>query len=161
MVSQSIKECQRCTANTKRGTRCKNRTCRDDLCWQHLKKEKNLRIKKSQIPGAGLGLWTTRKFKPSERIGKYVGEKMSRDKVDERYPGNTRAEYVLCPTANHCIDARRTNVSAVRFANDARGTRFKNNAMIRPRADVVRSKPQRGIPKDREIFLSYGTAYWQ
>ena len=95
MVSQSIKECQRCTANTKRGTRCKNRTCRDDLCWQHLKKEKHLRIKKSQIPGAGLGLWTTRKFKPSERIGKYTGEKMSRDKVDEIYPGNTRAEYVL------------------------------------------------------------------
>ena len=38
----SVRTCDRCTGTTKAGNRCRKRTCRSGLCWQHLKKEKNL-----------------------------------------------------------------------------------------------------------------------
>ena len=35
----SEKVCERCTATAKNGSRCRNRTCRGDKCWQHLKRD--------------------------------------------------------------------------------------------------------------------------
>ena len=71
MPGQSERECERCTATAKSGNRCRNRTCRGTVCWQHLKRDSGLRVKQSQIAAAGMGLWTTRRFKPNEKIGKY------------------------------------------------------------------------------------------
>ena len=64
---QSVKECDRCQAQTKSGNQCRNRTCKSDRCWQHLKRDDGLRIKSSQVPGGGMGLWTTRRYKPNEQ----------------------------------------------------------------------------------------------
>ena len=52
----SEKVCERCTATAKNGSRCRNRTCRGDKCWQHLKRDSGLRVRPSQIQGAGMGL---------------------------------------------------------------------------------------------------------
>ena len=100
----SEKVCERCTATAKNGSRCRNRTCRGDKCWQHLKRDSGLRVRPSQIQGAGMGLWTTRRFKPNEKIGKYTGEWLTPAQLEERYPGNTRGEYVLCPNSGYCMD---------------------------------------------------------
>ena len=86
-MPQSVKECQRCEATTKSGNRCKNRTCRGKLCWQHLKKQEGLRVKPSGIQGAGMGLFTTKPFKKNEKIANYTGEQMSRAQINQRYPG--------------------------------------------------------------------------
>ena len=48
----SEKVCERCMATAKSGSRCRNRTCRGDKCWQHLKRDSGLRVKPSQIQGA-------------------------------------------------------------------------------------------------------------
>ena len=92
----SVRTCDRCTGTTKAGNRCKNRTCRSGLCWQHLKKVKNLRIKPSQIPNAGLGLWTTKRFKANEKVDVYSGEELTRAQLDARYPGAEPAVYTIC-----------------------------------------------------------------
>jgi len=159
MPGQSERECERCTATAKSGNRCRNRTCRGTVCWQHLKRDSGLRVKQSQIAAAGMGLWTTRRFKPNEKIGKYTGERLTQEQLRERY-GERRGEYVLCPNNGYCIDGKKTNSSAVRFANDSRGNRaLKNNAVFKQGSDVLRAGPQ-GIPANREIFVSYGRAYW-
>ena len=155
---QSVKECDRCQAQTKSGNQCRNRTCKSDRCWQHLKRDDGLRIKSSQVPGGGMGLWTTRRYKPNEKIGRYTGERVTRAQVEQRY-GSQTGQYVLCPNnTNLCIDARKTNSSAVRFANDAHGTRFRNNARLRGEYLVA---AQSGIPANREIFTGYGADYWK
>ena len=114
MVNQSMKECQRCSATTKAGSRCRNRTCRGTTCWQHLKSKKGLRVKQSQVPHGGLGLWTTKRYKPNEKIGKYKGEKLTKAQVNQRY-GSRTGEYVYCPTAGsplHLTTCRKSYRSA-------------------------------------------------
>jgi hypothetical protein len=159
MSGQSERECDQCTATAKSGNRCRNRTCRGTLCWQHLKRDSGLRIMRSQVAAAGMGLWTTRRFKPNEKIGKYTGERLTKQEMLERYPNNKRGEYVLCPNNGYCIDGAKTNSSSIRFANDARQTPHKNNAVFKQGSDVLRAGPQ-GIPANREVFVSYGSAYW-
>ena len=158
----SIRECDRCTGKTKAGERCRNRTCRGKKCWQHAIKEDGLRVKKSEIPGAGMGLFTAKRFKAGEKIGNYTGEKLSRTQVHKRYPGNVTAPYVLCngtgPQAP-CVDGRKSNSSLTRFINDSRGTNKKNNAKFFKNGFgmKVMGKP---IPKGKEIYASYGYSYW-
>ena len=160
MPGQSEKECDQCTATAQSGNRCRNRTCRGTLCWQHLKRDSGLRIMRSQVAAAGMGLWTTRRFKPNEKIGKYTGERLTHQQMLERYPNNKRGEYVLCPNNGYCIDGAKTNSSSIRFANDARQTPHKNNAVFKQGSDVLRAGPQ-GIPANREVFVSYGSDYWK
>ena len=58
----SEKVCERCTATAKNGSRCRNRTCRGDKCWQHLKRDSGLRVRPSQIQGADARGLRTRNF---------------------------------------------------------------------------------------------------
>lgn len=161
MSGQSERECDQCTATSKSGNRCRNRTCRGKLCWQHLKRDSGLRVKQSQIAAAGMGLWTTRRFKPNEKIGNYTGERITKQQMLARYPNNKRGEYVLCPNNGYCIDGKKTNSSSIRFANDSKGnSQLKNNAVFKQGSDVLRAGPQ-GIPANREIFVSYGSDYWK
>jgi hypothetical protein len=161
MSGQSERECDQCTATSKSGNRCRNRTCRGKLCWQHLKRDSGLRVKSSQIAAAGMGLWTTRRFKPNEKIGNYTGERITKQQMLARYPNNKRGEYVLCPNNGYCIDGKKTNSSSIRFANDSKGnSQLKNNAVFKQGSDVLRAGPQ-GIPANREIFVSYGSDYWK
>ena len=157
----SVRTCDRCTGTTKARNRCKNRTCHSGLCWQHLKKEQHLRIKPSQIPNAGLGLWTTKSFKAGDRVDVYKGEELTRQQVDARYPGDELAVYTICAgddARSKCIDGRKTNSSAARFANDARGTAGLRNNVEIPRT-VMKIKGK-GVPANRELFLNYGATYW-
>ena len=161
MSGQSERECDQCTATSKSGNRCRNRTCRGKLCWQHLKRDSGLRVKSSQIAAAGMDLWTTRRFKPNEKIGNYTGERITKQQMLARYPNNKRGEYVLCPNNGYCIDGKKTNSSSIRFANDSKGnSQLKNNAVFKQGSDVLRAGPQ-GIPANREIFVSYGSDYWK
>ena len=162
-MPQAVKDCNRCTANNKAGNRCKNRTCRGEKCWIHTKKEDGLRIKKSQIANAGLGLHSTRRFGKGDKITEYSGEKMTREAIALRYPGDTVGEYVVCRDRKTCWDGRKTSSSFARFANDARSTQFTNNARFTPgahnRTPIVRAT--RNIPINREIFVDYGPGYWK
>ena len=156
MVAQSKRTCSQCTATTAKGTRCRKRTCRSGLCWLHLKRDEGLRIKPSSVPGAGLGLFATEDFSRTDNIAPYTGEQLTRAAVEQRY-GDERGEYVLCRDSKRCIDSRATNSSAARFANDSRGTDFRNNARFR----ALRLEATRRIRPGDEIFVAYGRDYWR
>ena len=162
MPSQSIKECDRCVATTKSGARCRRRTCRGEKCWIHLKSQDNLRVKRSGIANAGLGLYALKKLKKNEKIAAYKGDHLTKAQFDARYPGKGTAEYVFCGNSKNCIDGRKTSSSVARFSNDARGSRMRNNARLtwdgRRRQAFI--KASTSIPKDREILTGYGRTYW-
>ena len=162
MPTQSLKDCKRCTAITKGGARCRNQTCRGTKCWQHTKSQEGLRVKPSQISDGGFGLHTTRRFAKGEKVANYTGEKMTRAQVKGRY-GSERGQYVVCRSDSECFDGRKTSASFARFANDARGTSFRNNARFTPGASnhqpILRTT--RAIPASREIFANYGSDYWR
>ena len=153
---QSKRTCSQCTATTAKGTRCRKRTCRSGLCWQHLKRDDGLRIKPSTVPGAGLGLFATEDFRHTDKIAPYTGEQLTRAAIEERY-GDERGEYVLCRDSKRCIDSRATNSSAARYANDSRGTEKRNNARFR----ALRIEASQRIRPGDEIFVAYGRDYWR
>src|SRR4029077_15177011 len=64
---------QRCTAQTKNGMHCKQLTAMGQYCWNPLRTEKGLRIKKSTIPRAGKGLFAARPL-PVKHLIPYTGD---------------------------------------------------------------------------------------
>jgi len=126
-----------------------------------LEKEQHLKIKPSQIPGAGMGLYTTIRRPAHRMVAPYTGRAIER-------PRNTyNGDYVIQLTSNppfKYVDANHTTDSAGRFANNARRRdHFTNNSHLAPdyrdpsKAKVVASRP---IPAGKEIFAKYGNAYW-
>ena len=152
-MSQRV--CDRCIAQTVKGAPCARRTCRTALCWQHLKKERGLRIKKSLEPNAGLGLFAARDFKRRERISAYSGDHLSLAQMKQRYPKQD-GKYVLC-VGERCIDSRGSDNDAARFANTTVPARTnKRNARLTKSFSLV---ARRAIPAGREVLTSYGSSY--
>ena len=160
-MSQSQYHSNRCVAIAdSTGEQCKLRTARGRKCWHHTLRDDNLRVKKSGVPGAGLGLYSGKKrIKKGKSITKYTGEEMTKRAIHKRYPGKTTAQYTLCSSKAKCRDARRTDEPGLgRWANDSRGTKRRNNAKLTSAYTV---KSTRTIPPDTEIFASYGAQCWK
>ena len=160
-ISRSIRRSQQCTGHTKTGARCKRRTARTSLCWTHLLKEQHLRIKPSQIPGAGMGLYTTIRRPPHRMIAPYTGRPITRP--ENTYIGDYVIQLNNAPPYKY-VDANHTTDAAGRYANNARRRdHFTNNSHLSPdpahphQAKVVASRP---IPAGREVFARYGDGYW-
>ena len=126
------------------------------MCWLHLRRDKGLRIKPSgQGPGAGMGLWAERDISRNRIIDPYVGQDYTREQLDHVY-GDEQADYTL-RRGRKCVDARRTNASAARFANTTTPQQqARRNAKLTERFNLT---SKRNIPKGTEILTSYGARY--
>ena len=79
--------CRQCSGTTRSGNKCRRRTCRGNLCWTHLKMEKNLRVKTATAAGMGLGLFTTRaRYTGDLPDVKYTGTRMTGAQYHELFP---------------------------------------------------------------------------
>lgn len=122
-----------------------------------------LKIKKSTLPNAGKGLFTTEPIKKGKIVCEYEGERITWAEATVRNDKN-KGGYVFYITKNNCIDAFAFKKTFGRFANDAAGIGrikgFRNNSTY----DIVRNKvfirATRNIEAGSEIFVSYGRAYW-
>ncbi|HTF21742.1 MAG TPA: SET domain-containing protein [Chryseolinea sp.] len=124
--------------------------------------EKQLKVKRSQLPDAGMGLYTTKTIPRGTRIVEYKGRRSKwKDVRDE----DGRNGYIFYINRNHVIDALPTKKALARYANDARGlARVKgmiNNAdyVVDGLKAYIESK--RDIPAGAEIFVDYGKDYWK
>lgn len=167
----SVRDCQQCRSDTKRGDQCLRRTCKlANLCWQHLKADYNLMVKKSEITGAGMGLYTTvpinvpmsqrargKKIVQYSSPNAYMASR-SRAQINDLY-GTELAPYVWCKNSNECYDAKSTQSTVARYANscDKPGARRPCNARISNSGWIVAT---RNIPAGGEIFVKYGPEYW-
>jgi SET domain-containing protein len=125
--------------------------------------EKHLSVKKSQLPGAGRGLYTKVAIPKGTRIVEYKGEIMTWKDV-EKMP-DWRNGYVFYFNLKYVIDAWKTKKSVAHFANDAAGIvrvkGLKNNAEYTTEGKRCYITANRDIPKGAEIFVEYGREYWQ
>ena len=81
--------------------------------------EKHLVVKKSIIPGAGLGLFTSVDIKKGTWIVEYKGEILTWKEVEKM--ADHRNGYVFHVYNTHVIDAWNRKSAKARYANDANG----------------------------------------
>ncbi len=126
---------------------------------------KMLKVKESQIPSSGMGLWAEKDFKRGDIIVKYDGDRITWKECEKR---NEEQEgfggYYLFISKRRCIDAQYTLWAKGRYANDAAGlTRvegLRNNARYEIIKGEAYIKASRNIKAGEEIFVSYGKSYW-
>jgi SET domain-containing protein len=145
----------RCIGVTLKGARCKRNTIKYvNRCYNHARSELGLVVKKSTIPGAGLGLFTTVARKRGDIITEYVGEVVDDAIEDERY-GNTTAPYSLEVSKNRVIDpACKRGIGSYANHNPqstANAGFAKNSAT---KGAVIRAR--KAIKAGNEVFVNYG-----
>ena len=127
-------------------------------------KKINLIVKKSQLPGAGKGLFTKDSITEGTRIVEYKGEIIDDKESERRAEDEDIYGYMFYINKKHCIDAYYTPQYEARYANDASGLirvkGLKNNSDY----EVVGKKcfitATRDILPGEEIFVDYGKEYW-
>lgn len=152
---------QRCQAIKPNGAQCNLRTLKGPRCYVHALKL-GLRVKKSNIPAANMGLFATQDFPRNGLIDEYKGEilEMPTDDVPED------RDYVFSVDENHHIDAGHPNSCYSRFINDSRNTGRRANTkwVVDRRTKTVRVRASRPIKADKknpqELLISYGPTYW-
>ncbi|HRI79506.1 MAG TPA: hypothetical protein PLR06_08220 [Cyclobacteriaceae bacterium] len=122
---------------------------------------KTLFIKKSKLPGAGLGLFTRIQFNKGDRIVEYKGrrEAWKKVKAQDGYNG-----YLLRLNQRTAINALPYKKALGRFANDAAGAGRKNGLRNNSEYLIYGNKcyieATRTINKGEEILVGYGKAFW-
>ncbi|MBL7921345.1 MAG: SET domain-containing protein [Bacteroidia bacterium] len=120
-------------------------------------------IKRSQLPGAGKGLYTTKAIPKESKIIEYRGE------IIDYYEYRRRARrqedhYLFYLRREWSIDAMHTKQYKARYANDAAGiTRLKgvrNNSYYGIFGDKCFIVASRHIKAGEEIFVNYTKPYW-
>src|SRR5688572_23961937 len=122
--------------------------------------EKELEVKKSTLPGAGLGLFTKSNISKGTRIVEYKGRRTVWKEVENDYKNG----YIYTIDPQHVIDAKTYKKALARYANDAQGMVKKNGVRNNARYVVdglkVFIQAVKDIPMGSEIFVSYGKEYW-
>lgn len=123
--------------------------------------EKQLVVKKSNLPDAGKGLFTKKLIPKGTRIVEYKGKITTWGKVDHKNGSNGYIYYVK---RNHVIDASGHQKALARYANDARGLKrvpgITNNSEYIEDDRRVYIEAKKDIPAGSEILVDYGKEYW-
>ncbi|MBX2916686.1 MAG: SET domain-containing protein-lysine N-methyltransferase [Cyclobacteriaceae bacterium] len=123
---------------------------------------RNLIIKKSQLPGAGKGLFTTTFIKKGNRVTEYKGRirKWKDVKHEDGHNG-----YLMYLNAQTVIDALPAIHAKGRYANDARGLirvkGLRNNCTYVQVGRKCFIEATRNIYPGEEILVHYGNAFWR
>lgn len=119
-----------------------------------------LEIKTSQIPGAGLGLYTKIFIPSGSLVSEYKGVVTTWEAVKDEIDN----DYIYYISSRHVINARPTTKALARYANDAKGMKqvegLNNNCTFKKMEGRVYIKARVDILAGTEIFVSYGKQYW-
>ena len=167
----SLQKRQCIYVNPNTGHQCRRQLCKGiDLCWYHLLHTKHLRIKKSTIPGAGMGLFAALPNDDSraivfrgasqnssgQNICRYNGEQISKEESSRRY-GIYTGPYLAEINSQKNEDA-----ACVRgigsYCNEA-PTSAKWNANLYVHAGKIFVRARKNIRNGDEIFVNYGDSY--
>ena len=123
-------------------------------------KPQYLEVKTSQLPGAGLGLFTKVFIPSGSLVVEYKGVVTTWEAVKNEIDN----DYIYYISSRHVINARPTPKAHARYANDAKGiTRVEglnNNCTFKKLDGRVFIKARMDILPGSEIFVSYGKQYW-
>lgn len=120
-------------------------------------------VKRSKLPRAGKGLFTTKAIKKDSRVIEYKGEIITWKEYDKRVEEN-KDGYLFYINKNRCIDAYPTPHYKARYANDANGLvrvkGLKNNCEYQIFDNKCYIIALRDIKAGEEIFVDYTKGYW-
>jgi hypothetical protein len=158
-----ILESIQCIAHTNSNKQCKKQTViGSPYCYTHLLYKHHLRIKKSTIPDAGMGLFAIDPmdsehkiiFKRNDTIALYKGEIIDKDELINRYSNKT-PPYAIGINKNRFEDG-----ASVRGVGSIANTKAgHNNATISVHNGYAKIKATKNIYNEDEIFLSYGKSH--
>lgn len=121
-----------------------------------------LYVEPSQIPFAGLGLYTAIDIYKDELIACFKGELLTNKQVQKRVLLN-EDQYFIALLNGRILDSKHSNCFA-KYANDVKGTTnttLKNNARILlDEQEQVCLFASKRIQSGSEIFCGYGKKYW-
>ena len=117
-----------------------------------------LYIKPSQIPNAGLGLFTAIKLQKGDIIATFHGEVLKEQEAQRRQAENKHDYFMNLPNGL-TLDCQNTQGFA-KMANDGTNTTFTCNAIITLYENQVVLVARKTILIHEEIFTSYGKQYW-
>jgi SET domain-containing protein len=124
--------------------------------------ENQLEVKRSNIPGSGKGLFTTKAIEKGAIIVEYTGKRTTWAEVDHKEGKNGYIYYV---NRNCVIDASENRNSLARYANDAEGLKIikgiTNNCSFVKQGEKVFLKALRNIRPGEELMAAYGKEYWE
>ena len=153
-----------CIDHTKKGARCKRRcVIGSPFCSTHLAFKHHLKVKTSNIPDSGNGLFAIDPmnsdqdeilFKKGETICKYYGEIINHNDLIERYSNKTPT-YVIGISKDRYEDGAKFRGIGT-LANTLPG---HNNVTISIHRGHASLKATRNIRNGQEIYLSYGREY--
>ena len=130
------------------------------------KRPKSVKISKSKIPNAGLGLFIMEAAKKGEFVARYSGEAIDRAENDRR-----TSNYRISISKNLYLDAKNSNHFEGRFIND--GPRANKRPNVRFAAGYrtnvcsisgfnwIRIFALRNLKSGEELYLDYGSDFWQ
>lgn len=122
-----------------------------------------LLVKKSKLPGAGKGLFTTKAIRKDSKIIEYRGEIIGYNEYRRR-ARREEDHYIFFLRMNLCIDSLYTPKFKARYANDAAGitrvTGLRNNSDYIIYGDKCFMVASRDIKAGEEIFVNYTSSYW-
>jgi len=117
----------------------------------------------SQIPDAGLGLFTAIPIYKGETIALFKGDILDAAEAKKR-AADRQDQYFIMLLDGKIMDSKNTACFA-KYANDAKGSpdlNFKNNAKITLNDnDQVCIQATKKIKAENEIFVAYGKRYWK
>jgi SET domain-containing protein len=120
-------------------------------------------VKRSRLPKAGKGLFTTKKIKKGAKVIEYRGEIINWKQYAERVARDEDG-YLFYISRKRCIDAFPTPQYKARYANDAAGisrkSGLKNNSIYQVFGDKCYIVAERDIEAGEEIFVDYTKEYW-
>ncbi|NCI48702.1 SET domain-containing protein [Sediminibacterium roseum] len=123
--------------------------------------EKQLIVKRSGLPNAGKGLFTTKEIPRGTRIVEYKGVIKTWKEITDNPVFNG---YVFYVNKNHVIDAKNYKPGLAQLANDAKGlSRIEgvlNNCKYEEDNKKVYIVSTKKIPAGAEILVGYGKEYW-
>lgn len=161
-------DCMRCQWRTESGgqiAQCSRTNCRYvPFCWQHTQMLYKVKVAPTALEGFNfLGLFACAPevaenavlFKKDQKIIPYVGDRVTKRELDERYAGDYTAPYALQAPGVGYLDAACVRTAAA-YANH----RARPNAKLMSHAGefgvIVAT---RDIRNDEEIYVSYGDDY--
>lgn len=120
-------------------------------------------VKKSQLPNAGKGLYTTTPVSKGEKVIEYKGEIIDWKEYEKRV-AEDKDGYLFFINKKNCIDAYSTPQHKARYANDAHGLSrvkgLKNNCVYEIEDNKCFIVATRNIKAGEEIFVDYTKEYW-
>lgn len=135
-----------------------------EYCHLHTMLIDNVYIAKSNIRNGGNGLFVgPYGFKKGDIIGKYSYpyNEVSLETLERRCKKLKCWDYIFCDLdKNKCWDGLDLRSTIIRNINDAHNSKFRNNSYFEIRGNEVYARASRNIKPFNEIFISYGSKYW-